>query len=248
MRLTVVGCSGSFPGPESAASCYLVQQDDFTLVLELGSGAIRPLQRYTNLDSVDAVFVSHLHADHCADLCVYYVARRYHPGGLLPPLDVYAPTGAAAHVARSYGGISRESLAEIFTFHEVGIGTFQLGPLTVTAQRTAHPVECYAVRLEAGGTSLVFTADTGPSVDVESLASGADLLLAEASFLEGTDHPDGLHLTARQAGELARAAGVGRLVVTHVPPWNDVVQAVAEAEAGFGRSCGLARSGAEYEV
>ena len=77
MRLTVVGCSGSFPGPDSAASCYLVEADGFRVLLDLGNGALGPLQRYADIYAVDAVLVSHLHSDHFIDLCSYYVALRY---------------------------------------------------------------------------------------------------------------------------------------------------------------------------
>lgn len=248
MRLTVVGCSGSLPGPDSAASCYLVEAGGVALVLDLGSGAIGPLQRYADLAAVHAVLISHLHTDHCADLSAYYVARRYHPDGALPPLDVYGPSGTADHVARAYGGLSDASLRKFFAFHEVRAGDLELGPFRVTLQRTAHPVECHAVRLEVEGATLVYTADTGPSTQVTALADGADLLLAEASFIDGPANPTGVHLTGREAGEMARAAGVPRLVVTHVPPWHDAATALAEAEDALGRPCELAAPGARYEV
>jgi hypothetical protein len=86
MRLTSIGCSGSFAGPDSRASCYLRGGDDadgrtWRILLDLGSGALGPLQKYADRRDVDAVFFSHLHADHCLDLCGYYVLRKYHPGG-----------------------------------------------------------------------------------------------------------------------------------------------------------------------
>jgi ribonuclease BN (tRNA processing enzyme) len=249
MRLTVVGCSGSFPGPDSAASCYLVEQDGYALVLDLGSGALGPLQRHLSLDEVDAVWVSHLHADHCADLCGFYVARKYRPTKVTSgPLPVYGPGGTRRLIAGAYGGISQEHLSEVFAFHTVTAGQRTLGPFTVTTVRSAHPVECYAVRLEADGRALVYTGDTGPSDAVAALASGADLLLAEASFVEEAANPADLHLTGRQAGLLAQSAGVGRLVVTHVPPWHDPAAARREAAAAFTGPVELARSGATYRV
>jgi len=249
MRLTVVGCSGSFPGPQSAASCYLVQHDGYALVLDLGSGALGPLQRHVDLHAVDAVMVSHLHADHCADLCGYYVARRYDPApSLAPPLAVHGPAGTRRLIAGAYGGISEQHLSEVFTFNDVVAGVAALGPFTVTTARTAHPVECYAVRLEAAGRVLVYTADTGPSAAVTELSAGADLLLAEASFVEDGDNPADLHLTGRQAGAMARDAGAARLVVTHVPPWYDCQVALAEARGAFDGPVELARAGAAYDL
>lgn len=249
LTLTVVGCSGSFPGPDSPASCYLVEYAGFRLVVDLGNGALGPLQRYVRLDDVDAVLVSHLHPDHWMDLCSYFVARTYDPGGAHPALDVYGPSGTAEALAAAYGGgRTVADLAGAFTFHELSPGPLRIGPLTVTSARTAHPVECWAVRVEAGRRSLAYTADTGPSEDVTVLAQGVDLLLAEASFVDGANNPPGLHLTGRQAGELAAAAQVGRLVVTHIPPWNDPDRALAEAAAAFGPGCELARTGARYTV
>jgi ribonuclease BN (tRNA processing enzyme) len=81
VRLTVIGCSGSFPGPDSPASCYLVESGGFRLLLDLGNGALGALQRHVGLYDIDAVCLSHLHADHCLDLCAYYVARTFHPDG-----------------------------------------------------------------------------------------------------------------------------------------------------------------------
>src|SRR5437868_9100151 len=99
MLLTVVGCSGSFPGPESAASCYLLEAEGFRLVIDLGNGALGVLQRHAELSGIDAICVSHLHADHCVDLAAYWVARQYNPGGALPPIPVYGPRGTAQRVA-----------------------------------------------------------------------------------------------------------------------------------------------------
>ena len=82
MKLTVVGCSGSFPGPESAASCYLLEHDGYAMLLDLGNGAIGPFANYINIDDINAVLLSHLHIDHCADIGPLYVSRRYHPAGM----------------------------------------------------------------------------------------------------------------------------------------------------------------------
>ena len=84
MRVTVVGCAGSFPGPDSPASCYLLEAEGFRLVIDLGNGALGVLQRYAGLFDIDAICVSHLHADHCADLGTYWVVRQY-PAARIPP-------------------------------------------------------------------------------------------------------------------------------------------------------------------
>ncbi len=248
MRLTVVGCSGSMPGPRSAASCYLVEHDGYALVLDLGSGALGALQKYVQPVQVDAVLLSHLHADHCMDLCGLYVALRYtptaNPGGRPRPdrLPVYGPEGTGERIAAAYG-VGVTDLEQVLSFHEVHPGDMRIGPFEVTAAPAVHPVQCHALRVTAGGRSLVYTGDTAPSAAVEALATGADVLLAEASFTADADNPPDLHLTAREAGELAERAGVGRLVVTHVPPWYESADAVAEAAAAYHGLCVAAAPG-----
>ena len=250
MRLTVVGCSGSFPGPESSASCYLVEHEGFRLVLDLGHGSLGSLQRFAGLDTIGAVFLSHLHADHFIDLTAYYVVRRHWHGGPLPTLPVYGPASTRERLVAAYGSGVESGLEETFAFHPTAPGRLAVGPFDLTMARTAHPVECYAVRVAAAGRSMTFTGDTGESAAVTDLAAGTDLLLAEATFLETETNPEGLHMTGRQAARMANVAGARLLVLTHVPPWHDPVQVRAEAEAERADQLRveLARPGAAYDV
>jgi ribonuclease BN (tRNA processing enzyme) len=252
MRLTVIGCSGSFAGPESAASCYLVEADDtqgrsWRILLDLGSGALGPLQRYTAPDTVDAVFFSHLHPDHCLDLCGYYVLRKYHPGGALPSIPVWGPAGVAERMSRAYDLPERHGMTGEFDFHEYA-GRVEIGPFRVDPVRVAHPVPAYGLRVEAGGRTLAYTGDTGPCAALDVLAAGSDLLLAEASFREVDDNPMDLHLTGRDAGDVATRNGVPRLVITHVPPWYDVEEHLAAAARAYAGDATAAVPGATYDV
>ena len=232
MRLTVVGCSGSGPGPTSPASCYLVEHDGFRVLLDLGNGAFGTLQSLADPATVDALYLSHLHADHCLDVAPFIVWHRYSGRSRGRPVPLYAPPGADRRLASAYYG-DGAPLEDVFDFTVLTGAPFDLGPFQVRTARTAHPVECHAVRLTAGGRSLVYTGDTGPCPAVVELARGADLLLAEAAYPEGPDLPPGLHLTGRQAGELAAKAGVGRLLVTHVPAWVDAGAQLAAAREVF---------------
>lgn len=247
MRLTVAGCSGSFPGPESACSCYLVEAEGFRLVVDLGNGALGPLQRHCGRYDIDAVLLSHLHGDHCLDLCSYYVARKYLPSGPAPPVPVYAPAAAPEHVARASGLTSADGMRQIFDFRTLSPGRFGIGPFTVTADRVNHPIETFGVRIEYGGAALTYSADTGTSDALVRLASGADMLLCEASFHEGRDQAADLHLNGRGAAEHAARAGVGRLLLTHLPPWNDPERSLAETEGAYDGAISVVRAGATYE-
>jgi ribonuclease BN (tRNA processing enzyme) len=251
MRLTVVGCSGSFAGPDSAASCYLVEAEHegrtWRILLDLGSGALGALQRHADPETIDAVFFSHLHPDHCLDLCGYYVMRKYHPRGPLPAIPVWGPTGVASRMARAYDLPDEPGMAAEFVFHEYA-GPVDVGPFRVEPVQVAHPVPAHGLRVTGHGHTLAYTGDTGPCEALDHLAGGVDLLLAEASFRDGGNNPRGLHLTGRQAGEVAARNGVPRLVVTHVPPWYDPADMLAEARGVYAGDVSTAVPGASYEL
>jgi ribonuclease BN (tRNA processing enzyme) len=246
VRLTVVGCSGSGPGPDSPASCYLVEHDDYALLLDLGSGAFGALLGLADPARIDAVYLSHLHADHCLDVAPFIVWHRYSGRSSGKPMPLYAPMGAERRLALAYdddGG----PIEDVFDVLAIGAGEFDLGPFRVATVRTAHPAECYAVRLTAGGRSLVYTGDTGPCPEVVALAAGADTLLAEAAHPEAPGLPADLHLNGREAGQHAAAAGVGRLLLTHVPAWVDPRIQLAAAREAF-PAAELVRPRAVYEI
>ncbi|WP_331525347.1 MBL fold metallo-hydrolase [Nocardioides sp.] len=252
MRLLVIGCSGSFAGPDSAASCYLVEADGadgatWRILLDMGSGALGPLQKYATAEDLHGVFFSHLHPDHCLDLCGLYVLRKYHPGGALPRIPVFGPEGVAARMAGSYGLPESPGMNHEFDFREYA-GPVELGPFRVEAYAVAHPVPAYGLRVTAHGRTLAYTGDTGVCDGLNELARGADLLLAEASFRHGDDNPSDLHLTGREAGEVGVRSGVPRLVLTHVPPWYRVADMIADAAGVYDGDLEAAVPGAMYEI
>lgn len=240
-----MGCSGSFPGPDSPASCYLVEHDGQRILLDLGNGALGPLQKYADIYAVDAVVISHLHVDHFIDLCSYYVARKYRPGGTAGPVSVFAPRGAAERVAGSHG-VPASHVGEELEFRNM-TSRFDVGPFSITTARVVHPVESYAIRVEADGRSLTYSGDTGPCSELVTIAEGTNLALFEASFLADENNPVDLHLTASQAGRLASEAGVERLLATHLVPWNSREDIQAQAQAEFA-NCELATPGMQIEV
>ena len=259
MKLTIVGCSGSLSGPDSAASSYLLQaphQDRvFSLLLDCGPGAMGALYRYIDPREVDAIGLSHLHADHCLDLCGYYVAARYSPNAPWPRRPVYAPANAAFRIAQAYEVPGEDpgdgpSITEHFDWR-----TWQpsqrIGPFTVRTIPVEHPVEAYAVRVQEdvpGGGTMVFSGDTGPSDALVQLSSGVDLLLVESAFLDDADNPPGMHLSGREAAAIGRAAGVAAIVLTHIPPWYEPDRVLAEATPHFDGPVALAKPGAVWDI
>jgi ribonuclease BN (tRNA processing enzyme) len=245
MRLTVVGCSGSFPGPDSPASSYLLEAQGFRLVVDMGNGSLGALQRYVDMFEVDAICLSHLHADHCVDLASYWVAREYAPGGPLPRIPVYGPAGTAERVAGVLGSghSGVDAVRQWFDVHGLTVGTWEIGPFRLTTERMNHPVETFGFRVEHAGWGLAYSADTGQTEALLRLAESADVLLCEASFISGEDTPPDLHLTARQAGEYAARAGAGQLVLTHLVPWCDRERSLAEAAGSYRGPLSAAISG-----
>jgi ribonuclease BN (tRNA processing enzyme) len=235
------------PGPESAASCYLLEHDGYRVVVDLGHGSLGALQRHIGLADIDAIVLSHLHPDHCIDLTALYVAHRYGPYAFTGRLPVFGPTDTAERMAAAYGMSSSRPMSEVFDFRELSVAA-SVGPLRVRAERVAHPVEAYATRFEADGASFVYSGDTGPCRALDELARGAGVFLSEASFRDSDKNPPDLHLTGRQAGEVARDADVGRLVITHVPPWHDPEVARNEAASVYDGAIELATPGSSYEV
>lgn len=256
VRMTILGCSGSIPGPDTAASGYLLEADGFVLGLELGNGTLSRLQAVRNPFDLDALVLTHLHPDHCADVSALTVLRRYHPD---PPYDVrprrlpvYAPAETPTRLANAYAPHEAErlttDLSDVYDFRTLTTRAVTVGPFELTAVRVDHPTEAFGVRLSAGGRTLAYTGDTGPCAALTELAKGADVLLSEASWTDAADRPTGVHLSGRQAGEVAARAGVGRLLLTHIPPWTDRAAVLAEARAEFGGPADTVEPGAVYPV
>jgi ribonuclease BN (tRNA processing enzyme) len=252
VKLTVLGCSGSLPGPDSPASGYLVEADGYRLVLDLGHGAFGALQRYVSPADVDAIVVSHLHADHCIDLTAYVVALRYGGDGYrlresAERIPLVGVAGTRDRLEAAYDPLARKlGLHDLFAFTTPTAG--ELGPFRVSYAPMNHPIATNAVRLEYDGRSLVYSGDTGECPELVELADGADVLLCEASVGRGEYQVPDLHMTGRQAGEHAAKAGVERLIVTHVPPWNSPQAAADDAAEKFDGTIDIARPGAEYSI
>lgn len=242
LSLTVLGCSGSYPGVGSAASGYLVQGGGVSVWLDTGSGTLANLQRHVDIDRLDAVVISHAHPDHWVDVLSYHIVVKYIRERRGIP--VFSP----AEVRRLVGEVNGE-LAPWLVWTDVGDGSrARVGALSFVFSRTDHPGETLAVRIDSDdGASIGYSADTGPGWSMASLGPGLGLALCEATLAperEGTVQ----HLTAAQAGADARTAGAKRLVLTHLQPGVDADRSQADATAAFGGPVDLAATGACFEV
>jgi ribonuclease BN (tRNA processing enzyme) len=248
VQLTVLGCSGTFPGPDSPCSGYLIEHDGYRLVVDLGAGALGNLQKHCGVLDIDAVYITHLHADHCIDLVAYSYARRFHPDGIPPKLPVYGPEGSCARICNSFEETPVNGLMDVYDFQERGVGALQLGPLSITVGLMEHPIECHGLRIEAGGKVLTYSADTANSATLVELARDADILLCEASWPSTPTPPPGIHLTGREAGQHATDSGAKRLLLTHLMPFHDAAAMLAEAKETYEGPVDWVTEGATYAV
>lgn len=245
MKLTVIGCAGSYPNPSSPSSCYLIEHDGYSLVLDLGAGSLGPLQHHVDpvMDpGFSAVVLSHCHVDHCSDFGSLYVMRHYgplRPSGRLPLLG---PVETADRMAGLYGMADTGPIVEEFDVQPFTDTVMSVGPFAISTAPARHPVEAYSIRVDAGGRSITYSGDTGPNDDLVELARGTDIALFETSFL-GDGNPPDLHLSGKDAALAATAAGAGLLVATHLVAWNDNDAVVAEAVDHFAGPVERATSG-----
>ena len=271
MKLTIIGCTGSMSGPDAPASCYLVQargagpdggERVFSLVLDMGPGSMGQLLNHVDPAELDAIAISHCHADHMVDLVGMHVYRRWNPAGALKPVLTLGPAELPARLNGVNGSPSTEAYTTEFLFRTAVPGqSVRVGPLTITPFTALHPVEAYGYRVEgpaedgSGTATMAFTGDTDLCETMAEMADGVDLLLAEAAFVEGRDSLRGMHLTGRRAGELAAGisgrtprAAVGRLVLTHIQPWTDPGIPLRNAALVYAGPLEAATAGASWEL
>lgn len=246
MRLQIVGSSGTYPAPGRPCAGYLIEQKGFSVLCDAGPGTFMSLP--IDPDTIQAVVISHQHVDHCADLFAAFHAWTYRPEPR-EGVPVYAPESAIEHILAFVDGGQGDAIHRTLDFRPVSGGDeVEIGPFTVRFADMFHPVPCVGSRWEADGRVLFYTGDTGPGGEWHETARDADLMLAEAAFQEPPASGDAIHLTAAEAGRIARRLGVKRLVLTHIPPYMDASRSVHEAETAFGRPVALAVPGVGFDV
>jgi ribonuclease BN (tRNA processing enzyme) len=239
MQLTILGCYGPYPPAGGACSGYLLQEEGCSILLDCGNGVLSRLQQFLKFEDLDAVFLSHLHADHMSDIMImrYGLELAYNQGRRSEPLPLYAPAEPASE-------FERLPYKNAYALNPLKDGQkMRIGPFSLEFGEGVHAVPSMAMRIQSSIGSVVYSGDTEYNRGLEKLASGADLLLCEANYLKA-DLENGLpnHLSSAQAAQIAASAGVKRLVLTHHYPGRDRKETLSEAAEHFS-AVTLAREG-----
>ncbi len=231
LRITIIGSSGTYSSTDSACSSYLVQTKSTSVLVDAGPGCSIELQRQLDLADVDAVVLSHEHPDHWTEMPSLYHAYRY--GIEQPGLAVYGTAGTRVRLDAAVP----EATQGTFDWTTIdATSTVTIGDLSFAFSETDHPVETLAMRIESGGASVAYSADTGPDWSPEAFGQPIQLMVYETTLPVSLEDADIPHVSGRQAGLRATAAGIETLVLTHVPPGHDAADraaSLAETYAGI---------------
>jgi ribonuclease BN (tRNA processing enzyme) len=264
MRLTVLGKSPAWQDAGGACSGYLIEDSDTRILVDCGNGVFAKLRERMDYVDLDAVVISHLHADHFLDLVPFSYALTYAPRQQPVPVDrwpgtdsparpkLHVPPGARETFRRVVGAWGNEDLIEkAFDMEEyAGSSTLSIGSVRISFQPVPHFTETFAMCIASseGPGRIIYGADFSPTDALNEFASEADLILVEATLPRPERHGKRGHLTPGEAGQHARAAGARRLLLVHISDELDADWARREAEAAFGGPVDVATEGATFEV
>jgi len=262
MRLTVLGKSPSWQDADGACSGYLLEEDASTVLLDCGNGVFSKLRRFRDYTKLDAVVISHLHADHFLDLVPFSYALTYAPRQQPTPVDrwpgtdrparpkLYAPRGATECFRRVVGAWGNEDLIEnAFDLCEFAPeDVIEIGTMRFTFQDVPHFTETFAIDIASmnGGGRITYGADCSPNEKLVEFARDTDLLIVEATLPRPERTGIRGHLTPAEAGEHANRANVKAVLLTHVSDELDELWVRQCAARAFSGPVSVAREGAVF--
>lgn len=247
-RIVTVGTGCARPSLARGSSCLLIQAAGLNLCVDLGLGALHGLLRAgVAHGEVDALFFTHFHTDHTADLGAFLFAANYDETTRARPLAIFGGGGLEKYMEAMEALHGRWVAAKHYerTVREARPGdVFTLGGLTALAGPASHDESSLSWRFKADGRSLAVTGDTGPNPELTAFVKGADILISECSL--PPDSPAPYHLRAEDAGVLAAEAGAGMLVLTHFYPSSEAFDPAGRAALHYGGPVAAANDGDEF--
>jgi len=263
MKLTVLGKSPAWQDAGGACSGYLVEEDGYTILIDCGNGVFGKLRSLRDYVDVDAIFISHLHADHFMDLVPYAFALTHAPRQQPVPVDrwpgtdnpsrppLHCPPGSLENFRTLGSTFGMPKLIEdAFHLREYDPDeTIEVGPLKVHFTEVPHYTQTFAIEtICSNGSRITYGADCRPNDALVEFAEGTDLLIAEATLPRPERTGIRGHLTPSEAGEHAQAAGAKRLLVTHISDELDRDWALDQASSRFDGTVEIAFEGLEVDV
>ncbi len=242
MKCTIIGYWGGYPAAGGATSAYLLEENNFKLLIDAGSGALSKLQHYTEASELDAVILSHYHHDHVADIGVLQYARL-----------VSSYITGQKNILPIYGHTANDSSFAALTHHFTkGVAydpeeMLEVGPFQITFIETKHPVPCYGMRITNGEHVIVYTADTAYQKNWADFAKGADLLITDCNFYADQDGAAAGHMTSKEGAMIAEEANVKQLILSHLPQYGELDQLVREAKQWYSGPVRLAAEGLVWD-
>lgn len=244
MRLIVLGSSASYALPGEATAGYLIQNNGQSVCIDLGTGSLSNLFRWQDPGVIEALILSHLHVDHFADIYPFRLYLNFEKPG--EKMTVYAPKNAGKQLACMLSPRGREIFEKTLTFKAITEKTIQIADFKVTFANMLHDIDSFAVKVEAGGKSLVYSSDTAYNEKLVEFAKDADLLLAESTLTVRV--PEVRHMTAAEAGTLAYEANAKSLVLTHVWPTFKDEKTLGEAAKFYSGPIAVAAANKVFDV
>ncbi|MCU1477332.1 MAG: beta-lactamase domain protein [Subtercola sp.] len=270
MQLTILGTATPYPVPGNACSGYLLQGGGASIWIDAGTGTLAELQRHTPIETLDAIFISHRHADHAADLFVAYYALKFSALRPRAKIRVIGPEALADRMADFLGPDALQGLHEVFEFTEMnGWADAVVGDLTLSWGPVAHGVPAFALTVTGpasaaiggidgiGGieesttkrtSTFTYSGDTAPCISLVEMAEESTVLLCEAGYAREALGENAVHHTPEDAGRTATAAGVGTVILTHIADDLDVADAARRVGAHFAGEIVIATPGNTYPI
>ena len=237
MKVTVVGCFGGYPEKGGATSCYLFEENDYKLVIDIGSGALSLLPNFTQLQEINSVIISHYHHDHIADLGVLQYFKLINQGSNGSLLPIYGHSIDQD----GFSKLSHTNATEGIAYDPSQ--KLSIGPFKITFLKTNHPVDCFAMRIETTTATVVYTADSSYKEEFIPFSQDADLLICDCNFYEQQDGTKAGHMTSKEVATIASNANVKELLLSHLPHFGTIDQLVLEAKKYYNGPVQLAKTG-----
>lgn len=243
MKVTILGYMGGFPSSDGASSSYLLEKDDFTILLDIGSGGLMTYQKYKTVTDLDAVLVSHYHADHIADIGVLQHALLVH--SFITDTQKIVPIYGHTENRKVFRRLTHKYTKAIaYAENE----TLKIGPFFIRFLKTKHSVPCFGMRITDGNSTIVYTADSAYQDSWIPFCKDADLLIADCNLYAGQDGGKSGHMTSTEVAQIAKRSKVKELLLSHLPHYGEHDDLVTEAQTVYNGKVQLAFEGFEWSM